>query len=282
MPFLGAGLLATRRAGPLFPGAQPDTVVADIDGRPVTVDELRRFLATLPEPMQEAQRKNPREFLRSYGFFTKLVSLAERNKLDQKSPYKEQLAAFRSNLLMNAQMGEVADKLTIKPQDQRSYYDAHLDQYSKAKVRVILISYTENPSEKHGLSASEARRKAEGIVKELRTGADFAALAKKYSEDASTAAHGGVLGTLGRKDDYQPAIKSAVFAMRPGQVSDPVALPNGFYILKVDEVVPQPYEQVKDEIYNHLQERAVQDWIDKARSGVTVKVEREDLLRPLP
>jgi hypothetical protein len=59
------------------------------------------------------------------------------------------------------------------------------------------------------------------LVKQLRDGADFAELAKKNSEDKNSAASGGDFGVLRRGDRIPEEIKTAVFALKPGEVSDP-------------------------------------------------------------
>ena len=100
------------------------------------------------------------------------------------------------------------------------------------------------------LSASRPKT----ILQQVKSGGDFAALAKKYSEDEGSKANGGDLDYFGR-GRMVPEFENAAFTMQPGQVSDLVKSQFGFHIIKVidkrpgstrslDEVRPQIQEQL--------------------------------------
>src|SRR5439155_665850 len=88
----------------------------------------------------------------------------------------------------------------------------------------------------------------------VRAGGDFAALARKNSDDPGSAAKGGDLGFFGR-GTMTPAFESAAFALESGKVSDVVETPFGFHILRTDEHKPggvKPLDAVRDEIVQTL------------------------------
>src|SRR6185436_4622924 len=109
-----------------------------------------------------------------------------------------------------------------------------------------------------GKDEAAVRKQAEDILKQVKApGADFAALAKKYSEDDGSKANGGDLDYF-PKGRMVPEFEQAAFALQPGQISDLVKSQFGFHIIKVvdkkaattrsiDEVRPQIEEQLKSE-----------------------------------
>ncbi|HEY8469967.1 MAG TPA: peptidylprolyl isomerase [Longimicrobiales bacterium] len=80
-----------------------------------------------------------------------------------------------------------------------------------------------------------ARERALEILRELREGADFAALARRHSDDPGTREQGGDLGWF-RRGDMVPQFDSAAFALRPGELSGVVESAFGFHIIRVDRV----------------------------------------------
>jgi len=107
----------------------------------------------------------------------------------------------------------------------------------QVSVRHILCAYrgAKNALKKIKLSRDEARIRAERILKLARAkGQDFAELAKKYSDDATTSLDGGDLGTVGR-GELHPDLEQAAFGLGPGQVSESIESPRGFHILRRTE-----------------------------------------------
>jgi hypothetical protein len=84
------------------------------------------------------------------------------------------------------------------------------------------------------LDPKQARSKAEDVLKKVRAGGDFSALAKEFSTDPSNKDKGGDLGWFGRGQMVKE-FEDAAFALQPGQVSDIVETPFGFHIIKLEE-----------------------------------------------
>ena len=81
---------------------------------------------------------------------------------------------------------------------------------------------------------AQAKKRAEEILRQIRSGSDFAQMAKRYSEDETTAEKGGDLGFFER-GQLVPEFESVAFSLRPGKVSDLVQTPFGFHIIKKTE-----------------------------------------------
>jgi len=89
----------------------------------------------------------------------------------------------------------------------------------------------------------EDEKKANEVAKKLKEGGDFAKLAKEYSTDKSNAENGGELGFF-TADKMVPEFSEAAFAMKPGEISDPVETSHGFHIILVTDK-----KEAKDAVY---------------------------------
>lgn len=109
------------------------------------------------------------------------------------------------------------------------------------------------------MAANEIYKKAKDIREQLANGADFAALAKKYSQDG-TAQTGGELGFFTR-GQMVPEFEKAAFETKPGEISDVVKTQFGFHIIKVNEYVPETnpsLDQVRDRIAAMIKDQKAQ------------------------
>ncbi|MFZ0448805.1 MAG: peptidylprolyl isomerase [Desulfatiglandaceae bacterium] len=159
--------------------------------------------------------------------------------------------------------GKFLKKISVGDKETRAYYDGHQQMFKKPEeVRAshILIKLDPKADEKTKLAA---RKKLEGIQKELLGGADFGKLAKKYSEGPS-AAKGGDLGFF-RHGQMVPPFEKVAFSLKPGEVSDIVVTRFGYHLIKVTDKKPEKtlaYAEVKDKLNRFLKEQEVGKAID--------------------
>ncbi|HYU45766.1 MAG TPA: peptidyl-prolyl cis-trans isomerase [Terriglobales bacterium] len=127
----------------------------------------------------------------------------------------------------------------VSAADLQSYYDQHRDEYrvpEQVKVSHILIK-TALPAaggKEDEKAATEARKKAEDVLTQVKAGGDFAKLAEKYSDDPGSAKSGGELGWIGRGRTV-PEFEKAAFSLAQGQTSDLVKSSYGFHIIRVED-----------------------------------------------
>jgi peptidyl-prolyl cis-trans isomerase D len=150
---------------------------------------------------------------------------------------------------------KLADKVPVTQAELQQYYNQHQDAYripETVTVRHILIK-TPAPGpdgkvDQNGVDA--ARKKAEDIDKQLRAGANFAELAKKYSDDPGSAQNGGLLPPL-TKGRTVPEFEQAAFNTPVGQTTDLIRTSYGFHIIHVEgkqQARLKPLDEVKLEI----------------------------------
>lgn len=114
------------------------------------------------------------------------------------------------------------------------YYQNNLEQFStpeKRRARHILIRVSDQDSAE---AKEAARKKITEIQAELQSGAEFAELAKKYSEDGS-AVQGGDLGFFSKGQMVQP-FEEAVFALSTGETSGIITTQFGLHLIKLDAI----------------------------------------------
>jgi peptidyl-prolyl cis-trans isomerase D len=161
------------------------------------------------------------------------------------------------------------DRATLQPQvavtdrDIELYYEDHREDFrqdEEACASHILIKVKQGETGE-GHTDAEAKQIAQGLLDQLKAGADFAELAKKYSEDQGSAQNGGDLGCFppGR---MVPAFDDAVFALEPGQTSGLVKTSFGYHIIRLkskrESTIP-PLSQVRERIRAIVTDRKVRE-----------------------
>lgn len=130
---------------------------------------------------------------------------------------------------------------------------------------------------------SAALEKIKKIQKELANGADFAKLAKKYSEDITSAHQGGELGYFGR-GVMDKTFENAVFSMKKGEISKPVRSRFGYHLIKLEDIRKAKVAKLKDvkeSIRHDLQvQQAEQDFYDTVDKLNNLSYENPDSLAP--
>src|ERR1700722_4190259 len=149
----------------------------------------------------------------------------------------------------------------VTDQQVEQYYQGHQKDYQvpdEVKVRHILIKVATGADAK---TDAAAKQKAEDLLKQIKGGADFAALAKANSDDPGSKEQGGELGMIQRGVTV-PAFEKAAFSLQPGQTSDVIKTQFGYHIIKVEEKQTahlKPLDEVKAQIVATLTRQAEAD-----------------------
>ncbi|HWB83364.1 MAG TPA: peptidylprolyl isomerase [Bryobacteraceae bacterium] len=274
--FLCAGAMWAQSAPAATPEPMPNlpdqTVIAVFDdGTQLTMGEFKKLYAALPTPNQQLAMRDRKAFLESWAFMRKLALMAEKEKLDQQSPTKEALAYYRMFILSQAKINDAMNATTVEPAEILKYYNANKDKFKQVKVKAIYVAFrSSSASGGKGLTEAEAKAKAEKLLAELRKGADFATLVRQNSDDETSRNKGGDFATLNPTDNIPDAIRTAVFALKQGEVSEPVRQPGGFYLLRADEITYRPLSQVRDSIFSDLKQEQFKQWLDQTHAGTKV------------
>jgi len=129
--------------------------------------------------------------------------------------------------------GSVPDSAVRVTDDEiRRYFDAHRDDFGDRRGRAVL-SLISLPRPITAADTAASRQRALDVRAEIAGGVPFDTVARRESADSVSAANGGLLGTVTR-GAFVPEFERAAFALRPGELSQPVLSPFGFHIIKVD------------------------------------------------
>ncbi|HVB07381.1 MAG TPA: peptidylprolyl isomerase [Candidatus Acidoferrales bacterium] len=175
--------------------------------------------------------------------------------------YKSQL---RNSILTQKVISqEVGSTVRIGSDEVQKYYDAHKNEFVKPEevdLSVIFFS-TENKTPEE---VAAIQKKAEGVLKRLKSGDDFGQIAKRVSE-GPTSSDGGELGTF-KRGELAPDLEKAVFSLKKGDLTDIIHTTNGLQILRVNQHFNaglQPLSKVEQEVENALYEQKIQPALRK-------------------
>lgn len=201
---------------------------------------------------------------------------ANAKKFDQPEQLRAEYVVFsREQLLQSIQVsdGEI-----------KAWYDSHADRYRQPEERRashILLPLA-------GDAGAEAVKAAEAQANELlgqlrKTPGDFAKLAKQYSKDPGSADRGGDLGWFGRGMMVKP-FEEAAFALKEGQMSDPVRSDFGIHIIRITGVKAEqgrPLAEVRNEIAAEIRAQgAAKKYAEIAEGFSNMVYEQPDSLAP--
>jgi foldase protein PrsA len=197
---------------------------------------------------------------------TQLNQLKEQNGLTDEQKYQAVLAKagitdaqvrdqVRIRILTNKISQAVTKNVAVTDADVKAYYDKNKSQYEQTESREV----------RHILVKSEAQ--AQKLHDQIENGADFAALAKKYTQDTASKADGGKFTAF--KGRTVQAIDDFVFSAKTGELSDPIKTEFGWHIIEtlgpIKPGTTQPLDDVKDSIQASLlqtkQHAAIQAWV---------------------
>lgn len=307
----GAAAAAPAKPKPKPVPAQLPEVVARVNGEPISRDEFQQAVRdfesrsgpVMPDTRDEVYRgvlddmiafrllsgelKNRKIELPAAELEAAMGELrgrfanekAFRQALAEQKITQEQLRdRTRTTLMINELLEqEIGDEISVKPSEVASFYEqnpARFQQPEAVRVSHILIGL---PPDAPEAQRTAARARAESLVKQARGGADFAALARKFSNDASRE-RGGDLGFITR-GQAQPPFEQAAFALAPGEISDPVATTYGVHVIKSFEKRPAqtvPFGQAAAQVEQYLLDQKRQEqaraFVDRLKTGGKVEV----------
>src|SRR4051812_886110 len=225
-----------RARGPEAVAAQdPNRVVATIGGKQITAKEALELLKPLNPEDRKRFESNLSGVVQQLYMTEQISEEASKLKLDQQSPWKEQLQLARANILTQAYLAKQASSAPAPgAEDPKAYFDSHTADYEQLKLSGILVGFSPpgTPAGPGAVQRTEAQalEKANDLEKKIKAGGDFAALARSDSDQQQSSVRGGGFGNVALGDpDLPPAIKEAGSKFQPRQGSEAGRVAWGFF-----------------------------------------------------
>lgn len=285
-----------------------DTILAIVNGEKVTSVDYRRFLMKIDPTLettevsdkllkrlieeklilQEAKKRGVlvtdleveqsiREFIKKQrlaeGEFEKTITSRGMSVRDYKKWLKDEII-----VLAKMRDAEIDRGTSVGPEEIEEYYGQNRDLFIREPERItvggIVILKSENPSAEEitGMKMNSLR-----IVSSLRKGESFGKMALLHSEDPSREKD-GILGDF-KKGDLVPALEDVLATLKEGEVSDPVWVKEGVYILKLIKRIKGAYiplsevrTTIETTLLNERKEKKYREWVGSLWEKSTISI----------
>ena len=170
----------------------------------------------------------------------------EKAAKEQGISFEDFKANIRNQIVTQSVMrDQVGRRIAPTPGEIQRYFETHKQEYAQpesVKLGEILVSTGTQPDDEKKLT--DAKAKADDIEARLHAGGDFSQLARSFG-DGTTATTGGDLGQY-KKGQLDPVFEQKTFALKTGEVTEPIRTKQGYVIFKVIQHIPGGVPELKD------------------------------------
>jgi len=246
--------------------AQDSRIIARVADEDVTSATIAPFFKDLSENDRKALADNPallNQTVRNAILRRLLVKEALAAGWDKKPEVTERLEKVQEAVVLEAYLKKITEPPSGFPGDKEisEVYDARKSELKVPKQLLLSQIYIPQATDPDKIQAAAAKVLLGQVQAKLNTpGTNFSDVATEFSQEKQTAAKGGEIGWVAL-DSLQPEVRTAVASLAKGNVSSPIVLPDGFYIVKVNDIrdarTPS-LDEVKTQIADALREQRSQ------------------------
>lgn len=228
----------------------------------LTADETKSVDSMIDDKISSIGGKDEadKQFIKDYGVNTEQIK-----------------AIVKDSYIIGKYKQQEQAKIPSSEDDLKKFYDSNGKEFDTVTVRHILFAtmnpedYTPYPEDKK----NEAKKKADDVLAKVKSGADFAELAKQYSEDPGSKETGGELSFT--KGQMVPQFENWSFSdSRKAGDTDIVESEFGYHVMKFEKRVSTPYEQVKENLKAAYVESKYSDELEQLMKDSQYNVEKND------
>jgi peptidyl-prolyl cis-trans isomerase C len=233
---------------------------AEEQGITVSESEVNQEIETIKDQISEQARAQGANVGREEAF-----ELA----LQQASLTEQELRAqLRDQLPVQKVQERVAGGAEASQEEVQRFYEENKE---------LQFTTPEERCARHILFNKDQRAKAEEVKGQLQNGADFAELAREFSQDPGSAENGGDLGCLGRGETV-PNFEEAIFNAQQGEIVGPVETEFGYHLVEVTDIRQQSTKsleavegQIREQLSADIRAQEFTSWVQKQKEQRDVK-----------
>ena len=233
--------------------AQSDPVIMTINGKNITRSEFE-YSYNKNNSEGVIDKKNVNDYVPLFIDFKLKVAAAEDARFDTITSIQKELRGYKEQMVLPT----IIDKDFIECQARETYDNtaARFEGEDLLSASHILVRMSPNATADE---QAKAKVRIDSIYAALQAGADFAELARKCSEDPGSGQKGGALGQFG-KGMMIPDFEKAAYALKKGEMSEPIKSTVGYHIIKMEDRHPfESYEFHHDNILKFLEQRGIKE-----------------------
>ncbi len=258
-------LLAAMLMTAMASVAQDDPVIMTINGQPVLRSEFE-YSYNKNNTDGVIDKKTVTEYVDLFVNYKLKVVAALDARLDTLASFKSEFAQYRDQQVRPTMITDADVEA-----EARNIYKMTADAIGadgQLKMSHILLMVRQRGDQ---AKLDEAKVRIDSIYNALKNGADFGELAKQYSQDPGSAKNGGELPWIRRGQTY-PEFENVVFALQPGQMSEPFLSPAGYHIVLMKERKEfEPFEFHRESIMKFIEARNMRENIINDKIDVIVR-----------
>jgi hypothetical protein len=262
-----------------------DKVVITVGDQKITAGQFDQIVASLAPQYQAAVRGSGRkQFADQLVRVLLLAQEGKRRKLDEANSYQTQILFQNANILAGMAYDQLGKDAKIDEADLRKYYDEHKRDFDQVRARHILVRMQGSPLPvkpgQKDLTEAEALAKAQELRKRVIEGREeFEVVARAESDDSGSGVNGGDLGFF-HHNQMVPPFEEAAFAMKAGEISQPVKTQFGYHVIKVEAI--KTYDDVRPDVERKMRPEMAQKALADLEKKAGVSVDADYFPAPPP
>jgi len=271
---------------PAAPGIAPDAVVLKVGDIKITKGQIDSIIGGLdPRSRQSLAMQGRKQLGNQYLELLVLFQQAMNDHLDSLPAVREKIELNRETLLANAEFEKLNQELQVTPDDVAQYFNQHQPDFEKVQMRQFFIRKrpTGATDPKMGFTEEEAKAKAEAIRKAVTEETDLKKVAEQFKDPKAPN-----LVTIDldprpvRRHSLMPALDAAAFSLKDGEVSQPIDVPQGIYLIQVASHVQADQKDVTAEIENILKPEKRRAKLEDLKKQLGVWMDEQYFSGPMP
>jgi parvulin-like peptidyl-prolyl isomerase len=280
-------LLAAPAAGSPAAATSTDEVVLKVGATQVTQSQIESLVTVQPSGKQKLNAEGRRHMAEMYVRVLLLSQQAENDHLETSPELRSRLEMLRNRMLAQAEYDKMRGQIQVDPDEVTKYYIGHASEFDTIQVREFLVRKRQpeaEDSDSQGLSATDAKAKAESVRKAFASGDSVEKVAEDFAPDV-------VLidpkpRTL-RRNEMIPALEKATFDVSDGGVTEAVDTPEAVLVVYVLKRGHIEQKEAATEIEKKLRQSKLETQIEdlKKKAGVWMDEDyfkNEPAVTPVP